>query len=66
MNLDIYNYSVTFTVSSVKQEPVDRLKSPPPSINVKEEDRLSSLCDSQPDTEYSIEMDAKTILDACK
>lgn len=54
------------TVSSVKQEPVDCLKSPPPSINIKEEDRLSSLCDSQPDTEYSIEMDAKTILDACK
>ncbi|XP_046672400.1 histone demethylase UTY isoform X2 [Homalodisca vitripennis] len=50
--------------TSVKQEPVERLKSPP--LCVKEEERLSSLCGSQPEAECSIEMDAKSVLESCK
>lgn len=54
------------TVSSIKSESQsqDRLKSPSPSI--KEEDRLPSLVDSQSDVEFSIDMDAKTVMEVCK
>ncbi|XP_054265858.1 histone demethylase UTY-like isoform X2 [Macrosteles quadrilineatus] len=54
------------SVSSVKSESQsqDRLKSPSPAI--KEEDRLPSLVDSQSDVEFSIDMDAKTVMEVCK
>lgn len=51
--------------SSVKTDPAEsRLKLEPSEEEVKIE--ISSLCDSQPEPDITIDMDAKSILEASK